>query len=302
MTVVVITPNAISDAQLIATNVPETVAVWNAATVYAIGDQVRLDATHTIYASLQAANLNHNPDTDTSSPPFWKEVSPTNAWAMFDQVNSTQTTQAANITVQIKPGLGTGLYLGGLTGTTAHVSMVDEKGATVYDSGDIDLDGSVIVDWYDYFFGELVQKTELYLTNLPMYLQGVITVTVTGGGNVAIGTLVQGIVSEYADVKFGAQAGMISYSRKDTDSNTGVTTFIKKGYAKKNNYTMEVPKASLKKVWDSLLSLDATPAVFIGIADDDYSMFVLYGFYRNFTIAVSYPTYSVVDLELEGLS
>lgn len=305
MTLKIIVPTPIVDAMLIASSVAEAdAAVWSAATNYGIGDVVMLAAPyHKTYASLQAGNLNHHPETDASSPPFWKAVAPTNQWAMFDQVNSTATTAANTISVSIKPGLAAGLFLGGLVGSQLTVTMTDGVGGeVVFAPAAIELDASIVEDAWDYCFGPFIQKSEAYITDLPMYLDGVITVTLTGGGDVSISTLLAGAVTEMADVRLNAQAGMISFSRKDTDPDTGVTTFVRKGNAKKNNYGLEVPKARVKRVWDALVALDATPCVWIGVDDDDYAMFVLYGFYKDFSITVPYPRHALCDLELEGLT
>jgi hypothetical protein len=54
------------------------------------------------------------------------------------------------------------------------------------------------------------------------------------------------------------------------------------------------------KVRRLLESFDAVPTVWQGTAD--YSALSVYGIFRNFTIAFSYPTQSVCSLELEGLT
>ncbi|WP_285303354.1 hypothetical protein, partial [Klebsiella pneumoniae] len=77
----VIPPLSITDSILTSSNVAETdYATWSSGTTYNIGDRVRYVSTniHKVYESLRVTNLNHDPTTDTSSPPYWIEVSATN--------------------------------------------------------------------------------------------------------------------------------------------------------------------------------------------------------------------------------
>ena len=59
---------------------------WNSGTTYAAGDLVNYDDL--IYRSLQAGNLNHQPDT---SPTWWSEaVQMDGSWEIFEIVNTTE--------------------------------------------------------------------------------------------------------------------------------------------------------------------------------------------------------------------
>lgn len=296
----------ITDAMLIDSDVPETDhAAWSAVTTYGIGDYciVTSAGVHKVFVGLRSANTNHDPVTDTSDPPYWKEIGPTNRWAMFDQVNSTATEQASAITVTIAPGIATGIAFFGLVGTTLQVKMFDgDGGPEVYDSEPISLDGSHVESWFDYFFAPFEQRSEVVLTNLPPYGNGHIEVTLTGGGNVAMGTLAVGLVDELADVRMGPRATINDFSIKETDEDLGITSFVKKPYSKENNYTLWVPKSRVRRVWDQLVSLRATPCVYIGSEDADYSMLVVYGWYRDFSIVVQTAKHCICDLELNGLT
>jgi len=44
----------------------------------------------------------------------------------------------------------------------------------------------------------------------------------------------------------------------------------------------------------------ATPIVYIGA--DAYASTILYGYYKDFSIDIAYPTISICSLELEGLT
>lgn len=95
----ILRPAIINDAAFVSSNVPETVAAYNAGTTYAVSNQVRSDATHRLYESVQAGNTGHSLD----DPAWWADIGPTNRWAMFDQVVGTQTTGATGIDVRVEP-------------------------------------------------------------------------------------------------------------------------------------------------------------------------------------------------------
>jgi hypothetical protein len=50
-----------------------------------------------------------------------------------------------------------------------------------------------------------------------------------------------------------------------------------------------------------LTSLRAVPAVWIGSTEDNFSPLTVFGYYRDFNIDISYPTFSLCRIEIEGL-
>lgn len=293
---------AIGDAQLISSSIAETVPLWDALTAYNIGDQVRLDTTHKVYACL-IANTGENPDTGTASPPKWEAVGPTNRWAMFDQLSSTQSIDNLSIAVTIAPGkMVSGLNLSGLKGKQAVVSITNGPGGPEVFSKTIKLDGSKVKDAWSYWFAPFVQKTDVCVTKIPPYGNAYITITVTGGGTVAIGSIDVGFVRTYGQMRFEPQAGFISYSYIDTDQTTGITTFVQKPGAVKNQYGVRVAKVDAEMVWNQLKLLDAQLAVFIGTDDAELPMFTVRGFYKSATQVVPYPNEVLYDLELQSVT
>jgi hypothetical protein len=103
------------------------------------------------------------------------------------------------------------------------------------------------------------------------------------------------------DTEFGATAGITDYSRKETDD-FGVTTFVRRAFSKRMSARAMVPTAQVGKLQRALADLRATPCVWVG-ADDMtmYAPLVVFGFYRDFSINVAYPTRSYCSFEVEGL-
>jgi hypothetical protein len=154
-----------------------------------------------------------------------------------------------------------------------------------------------------YFFEPFVQLGEVVLTDIPPYSNGQITITLESGGNVAIGELIVGTVYELgvADLEQGASVGIIDYSRKDTDPDTGATTFVRRAFSKRMSGQFLLTNQQINEVQRILADIRAVPSVFIGSEAEDYSPLIVYGFYRDFSIDIAYPTKSFCRLEVEGL-
>jgi len=58
----------------------------------------------------------------------------------------------------------------------------------------------------------------------------------------------------------------------------------------------------LNAVQRILAEIRAVPSVFIGSEATDYSPLIVYGFYRDFSIDIAYPTKSFCRIEVEGLT
>lgn len=166
-----------------------------------------------------------------------------------------------------------------------------------------------IGDWYDYFFADYSQKTEIILSGIPNYTNTRTTITIVSDpigktySNKAISTSVSAIGNEIilGTTQWGASAGIIDYSRKETDE-FGTTTFVQRAYSKRMNVNLILPSSDLTRVQKALIDLRATPCVWIGTTSNIYDVLVIYGFYRDFSLEIPYPEYSFCSLQIEGLT
>lgn len=293
----VIKPIVIGDAQLVSSNAPETdYPVYAAATDYAVG--ARVIYLHVIWESVQTPNVGKTPDT---YPLYWAKIAPTNRWAMLDSEISTQTVLASPLTVTVKPGYVNSLALFGLEGTSLAVTARNGlDGAVVY-SKTISLDGTVIADWYQYFFEPSVQLGELVLPDLPPYGDAHITFSLSGAANVKVGHMAVGTAYFLGNTQYGASAGIIDYSRKDTNA-AGVTTFTRRRFSKRMSASLMLDNAQMNKVQRVLADLRATPCAWIGTDAPGFAPLTVFGFYRDFSIDVAYSTKSLCNIEVEGLT
>lgn len=293
----VIAPTSfVAATHFVSSNAVETIATYAAGTTYASGAQVVYNTR--IYQSLAGSNTGHTPDI---SPTWWLDIGPSNIYAMFDNQISTATTKAASpLTVTLSPGLCNSVALLGLVGTSLTVTMLDAPaGATVY-SKTVSLEGSVVLDWYQYFFEPFSQIDQVVLTDLPVYSGGRLTVSVSGASAVAAGGLLFGTFYELGTAEHGATAGILDYSRKETDA-FGTTTFVRRAFSKRMSVRLMLQTDALDKVQRILAALRATPAVWIASDDGAYRPLTVYGFYRDFSLEVAYRDRSYCSLEIEGL-
>lgn len=294
----VIKPIAVTDAMILSSTATEAYAAYNAATDYALN--ARVTYGNSVYESIQTPNIGRQPDT---SPLYWTRITPTNKNAMFDSEISTQTVQASPLTVVLAPGYVNSLALLAIGGNTVQIDITNgASGPNVY-SRMVTLDAAAIADWYQYFFEPSGQFNEIALTDLPPYSDARVTVSIIGSGSVKCGQISMGTFYELGSASFGATAGILDFSRKETNQTTGVTTFVRRAYSKRMSLRLMLTTAQISRVQRTLADLRATPAMWV--ADDDISTYgplAVFGFYRDFSIEVAYPQISYCSLEIEGLT
>lgn len=306
---VIVPPIAITDSILVttgsppATNVPENDhAAWSSGTTYASGDRVILTSTHKIYESLQDANTNKDPTTETL---WWVEVGPTNRWAVFDTSVSTQTQQSTNITYTLEPGIAiNSLAILNLTDAdeiniTITSATAGSPGIVYQETIDLGLT-SPFADWYNWFFGTRSRPTQYTVTNLPAYVDGVFVIEILGGTDLAVGVILLGQQQRFGrGIRLGARVGIQDYSRKET-TEFGETVLVQRAFAKRANFDLFIDKAEVDTLQNYLSALRATPALWIG--STEYESTTVFGFYKNFDILLSYPEHADCELEIEGLA
>lgn len=283
-------------SHLISTSATETYSNWSGGSTYAKDDFVDY-LTH-IYQSLVNSNIGNIPDT---SPTKWQLVGPDNTHAMFDNQVSTQTTSSTPLVVTIQPLQNiTALGFLNLDATDLVVNVYDGSNPTPFYTRTIDLDNSIITDWFDYFFEGFDFATDVVLTDIPPYINAKVTMTLSGTSGVKIGNFVYGNVYTLGYTQYGTSTGTKDYSVKETDE-YGNTTFVQRPYSKRMQATVFVDTTKLNQVYKILNDIRSVPSVWIGTEDTKYTNTVVFGFYRDFSIEISYPTFNQMSLEIEGL-
>jgi hypothetical protein len=308
----IIRPITITDAMLTASNVAETdgdSGEWAVGTAYHDGDTVRVTTTgiHKIYECLTNVTGGSSPEVDVlAAVPKWLEVSATNRWKAFDTKVGSQASNATSITYTITPGviLDSIAFLN-LDAATIRVVSTDPGEGVVFDQT-TDLISTVITgvagvyDWYTYFFSSEFRLTDIVIIDLPPYLNTVLTITITyTGGTAKVGGIVMGVLANLGDTQYSPSIGIHDYSIKEADV-WGVYSITERAFSKKMSCDILIKSHSIADVQNLLSSYRSTLLVWIG--SEDYSSTIIYGFYKDFSIVIGYPTFAICNIEIEGLT
>ncbi|WBX86332.1 hypothetical protein [Sphingosinicella microcystinivorans] len=294
-----IRPLTISDAMLVSSSIAETDhPAWNAGTAYGTGNRVILAATHRRYEAL-AASTGVNPASD---PTKWLDLGPTNRWAMFDDRVGTVATRTGSLSVVLATGPIDALALIDTDAESATVTLT-AGGITRYTrTQSFNLGGKAIDNWFSWFFETIGRRSSLLFLDVPVYDGSEVTVTMTRddpGDTLACGTLIAGRQFAIGETEHGADIGIIDYSRKETDQ-FGVNSVVQRAFAKRMTARVVMQTDAVDDVLRNLAALRATPVLWIG--SETFESLTVFGFYKEFSIDLAYPTVSYCSLTIEGLT
>lgn len=292
--------DVITGTGLIYTTVTDSTAVYSSGTTYAANALVRYNAT--IYQSLQATNVNHQPDI---SPTWWIELYADNMHAAFDTQTSTISSAITSMTFVVKPGSFDSAALINLETALVEIAVSDDNTKQLVYNSSAGLADSTLQDWYQYFFYDpLVHRTQVVFYNIPPYTEAVVTVRLTGSALsvISVAQAIFGTIASLGGTQYGAQAGIVDYSRKDTDE-FGTTSFTKRAFSKRLTADIYINNAELNRVQNYLYNIRATPTVWIASDDPQLEeVSIIWGFYKDFSTTISYPSNSLCNLQIEGLT
>lgn len=280
---------------LVSSNAPEADPDWDPTVTYALAARVSFGGR--VFESAQAGNVGHA----TTDPAWWTDMGPTNPYAMFDQSNSTQTTNATLIeAVVTATGRIDGIALLNLSAASVEIEMSTGTDGVFFDQTFNMVSSSGINNWYDYFYEPISRKFDLVLTGVPNYANPTITLRVREPGGIAkVGVAIIGRVKDLGEVVAGAKTGIQDFSRKETDD-FGNFIIVKRAYAKRGTFQLFVDNARVDEISMILAEYRAEPVLWIG--SEQYSSTWIYGFYRDFSTELVFPYQSYLNLELEGLT
>ena len=296
----IIEPITITDTILTGTNVPEDDhPEWDEMTTYLAGDKVILTSTHRIYEALQTTT-GDDPATDDGTN--WLDIGATNRYRAFDGSIEGQTVQASSIEYEFTvAGNFGGLALLNIIGAEVTVNITDPVDGAL-DTITVGLsDTSGVVDWFTYFYSPVIQRREIIFSDLPIYSGAVVTVEITGTGNVALGELALGVNYNLGVSTTGTSLGIEDFSTKRKDD-FGRTFILERAFANLVNFEFSFPSETSRRVRRVLSDLRAKPAVYYTEADQIDLGGTVYGFPRDFRINLQTPTVAFATLEIEGLT
>jgi hypothetical protein len=299
-----ISPISVVDSVFISSNVLEDdYAEYDAGHTYSEGDFVIHVATdiHKIYQSLVGSNTGQALSDDTK----WLDCGNTNRWKVHDGSVQSQTTNETSIenAYQIS-GLCTAVSVLNADAAELQVIVTDYDDGEVYNETVSLVSNSGIQDWYRYFTEPIIRIKDYALTNLPAYAgaQVAVKLSVDAGSPAnyaSCGAIILGTVKAIGTTGAGAKVGITDYSPKTVDG-FGNISVTPRAYRKTGDFTILVNNELIDTVQYLLAKYRATPIVYIGTSA--YGSTIIYGYYRDFSITISYPAHSLCSATIEGLT
>lgn len=300
----ILAPVSITDAMLTSSSVAENdYAVYNASTTYALGVRCISTVTHRIYESAQAGNVGKDPTNIANragTSIWWIDVAPTNRWAMFDGIVSTQTSIASTLTVVLRPGVFNAFYLGGIDADTITYSVRDSPGGTVVSTYTGVLEGSAPDDYYEYFFDRFKPMTDFTASGIPEYNAAELTITLTkASGNVKVGILAVGDLRPLGKTQFGVKAKPKTFSYIKVDD-AGNNTIKKRKASTDLSATAMLELSDANMVLGTLRSVLDVPCVVICSDRIVHEGLRCFGLVSG-EISYDHPTHCQLSLNVQGL-
>jgi hypothetical protein len=271
------------------------------------GAAINTTGTQSGVQTATAGNNYNTPPQITATS--WIKVGATNRWKCFDQSVSSQTSNTTSIVnVLVGTGRVDSVALLNVNAASATITQTDATDGVVYNQTYSLVADSGIQDWYAYFFEPILRITDKVVTDLLPYTNSSISITLTDTGNTVLcGGMVVGMSKDISymlnNTHVGSELGMKlsiqDYSVKQVDT-YGNYTILQRSFSKRGNFTAFVESTYVDALQNLLASYRSTPVVYVG--SGDYGSTIIYGFYKDFSIDVTYNTKSVLTVEIEGLT
>lgn len=116
---------------------------------------------------------------------------------------------------------------------------------------------------------------------------------------VSCGAVIIGLSRAIGGTAYGAALGITDFSIKQADD-FGNLTVVERAYQKTGDFTVFVQNTYIDTLQDMLAGLRATPALYIGAAA--FGSSAIYGFFKQFSVAIQYRDVSVLTIQIEGLT
>lgn len=294
---VTITDSILTASSLLENDYPE----WAAATNYTAGARVIRLTTHRIYESITGGVDATLPEDATGgATPKWLDYAPTNRWAMFDQEIGSYSIATNEIALTLSVGAINAVSFVDFTASAIRVTQTN-GGATIYEGYFDDFDSAAFYDIYDFFILDFQQVKVATFTDLSdAYFSSELSV-IFYGASISVGALIVGASKELGSAEYGASVGIIDYSRKDTNE-FGRIEITPRRYVSTVEAKLVIDSGATASTYKTLALLRTTPCVWLLVEGSDYTeITTVYGFYKDFSIDIAYPSVTFCTLTIEGL-
>lgn len=246
-----------------------------------------------VYKSLQAANTNHQPRLASSSA-WWQAIASTNRWKMFDGSVTSQTKfSSIDITIAVDKAVDT-IALLNVSGVYCSVVCTDTVNGVVYNVlHDLQVSGASPAEY----------ATEILIAGITGFNAGTITIIVTKGAFppslCAIGACLIGKAVDAGGTEYGATVGIQDFSIVEAND-FGDYDITVRAFSKRASFQVMVPAADVPRIYRILSELRAQKCLYVG--SDIYTSTAIYGYPDDWSIIIQYPTYSILNIDIKGLT
>lgn len=303
----ILVPLTITDAMMSSSTIAEPAAgetAWAAGTNYVVGQRCILTATHRVYENLIGGINATSPDQAlTGATPRWLDYGPTLKWAAFDSVVNTPSSATTTFTHVILPGFFNAIAFYGMDGATLTVSIKTAPGGTVFYT----YSGLLLeppIDYYDYYFGTIRGLTKLVLSDILLYANPEVTITVAGTGTVKAGMIAFGDLrlligaNGVGGTQHGASAEPVTYSYINTDV-YGRTSIVRRHSATNMRATVMIPQSEADSALAIVQSVLDIPAAWIATDVTGYDGLNVFGLGSG-SLSYNDPSYASLNIMVKG--
>ena len=300
-----IKPIPVTNSVLISSSVAENDhPAWAASTVYSVGDLRIRTQTHRIYKCLVAHTSTATPPEQLTggATPTWQDISPTNRWAMFDDVRGSSTSGTSPLTVELAPGNCSGVALIDIVGESLAVTVTNGAGGPTVYSKTINLDETVIGTVWEYLFSEYQQKEKIALTDLPIDWQNArVIVTITGTSTVKCGICQPGVVYELGTTENDYQVSFEDFSNKETDPEFGYVSIVPRADRMLLVARFETDFFRVAQVNRIMRTMQRQIAAYVPVDAEGYETFITVGYCKEFALSPPNSKFAMCNIEIEEL-
>lgn len=292
-------PTPITDAMVNAFAAEDSSTVWAAYSATA-GDIRHVVATHRRYKAAATFASTVSPELE---PDKWKDIGPTNKWAMFDGYVSTPTLLPSGTPIILTPGYFNAILLRGVSNANGLTVTVKSStgGPVIFGPYTDDMEGSEPGDWYEYWYMPFSPKERVLITGIEPYANAEVTITLTSAsGDVSIGMLAVGDLMPLASTLVNPEARFSDFSYVDIDSETGENVIEKGANARDLALTGWIPSEEASGLDRAMRALLGVPAEWIASTEDRFEGLTTFGLGRG---SIRYPdrVQALLNLEVQGL-
>lgn len=283
-------------AGLIYSNVPMVEPPYDAAVTYAKDAAVYDPATKIVYWSMQAGNVGK----PLSDPSWWNKRTAINRWAMFDDRNSTVTSNPEEIIAVVSArAITQGLFAGALDASEVLVSMTHPTRGVVYSekrSLVLPRSGSSFFGWC---FNRLRMRTWFLTLKLPVFANALVTITIRKPGSVAkCGMCLQGAVVDSGRSLMGPSTELKDYSTTTFYADGSSDTF-ERGFSKRMSVEVLVESDRVEELEDYLSSRRQKVMVYLASTVRGDTMLV--GKFSSLRKVINTFPRSRMSMQIEGV-